>query len=53
MTATAAAGKSSATKELTGFVMVAVVVVVAAVAGFASMEDAEFGVVGIASAGDG
>lgn len=34
--------------------MVAVVVVAAAVAGFASMEDAEFGVVGIvASAGDG
>lgn len=53
MTATAAAGKSSATKELTGFVMVAVVVA-AAVAGFASMVDAEFGVVGIvASAGDG
>lgn len=45
MTGTAAAGKSSATKEQTEFVMVAA-------AEFASMEDADSGV-GIASAGDG
>lgn len=52
MTATAAAGLSSAPKEPTQFVMVVVVVAVVA-AGFASMADADSGVVaGIAFAGD-
>lgn len=53
MTATAAAGLSSAPKEQTQFVMV-VVVAAAAVAGFASMADADSGVAvaGIAFAGD-
>uniref|UniRef100_A0A8D8BDR0 (northern house mosquito) hypothetical protein n=1 Tax=Culex pipiens TaxID=7175 RepID=A0A8D8BDR0_CULPI len=52
MTATAAAGLSSALKEQTQFVMVVVVVAVVA-AGFASMADADSGVVaGIAFAGD-
>lgn len=52
MTATAAAGLSSATKEQTKVVMV-VVVAVAVVAGFASTADADSGVVvGIAFAGD-
>lgn len=50
MTATAAAGLSSAPKEPTQFVMVVVVVAVVAV-GFASMADADSGV-GIAFAGD-
>lgn len=50
MTATAAAGLSSAPKEQTQFVMVVVAVVAA---GFASMADADSGVVaGIAFAGD-
>lgn len=53
MTATEAVGKSSATKEQTEFVMV--VVVAAAAAGFASMVDADSGVVaaGIAFVEDG
>lgn len=52
MTATAAAGLSSAPKEQTQFVMV-VVAVVAVAAGFASKADADSGVVaGIAFAGD-
>lgn len=52
MTATAAAGLSSAPKEPTQFVMV-VVAVVAVAAGFASKADADSGVVaGIAFAGD-